>query len=121
MNISNYSVISGNDTPYGRSGRIPADAQGRARARAEPYAGEAEQQRRQSAPAQVIDAVPETRAIVPVNDLASAQRRADLYQADDLSRYTITQRKALQTYTANQGLSMLDANADYLGAIDLYA
>ena len=119
MNISNYSIISGSDTPYGRTGRVQSDA--RPRSRPENFADEAEQQRRQATPAGTTESVPETRAVVPVGDYASMPRRAELYQVDDPSRYTVAQRKALQTYTANQGLSMLDANADYLGAIDLYA
>lgn len=120
MNISNYTIITGSDTPYGH-GRTPADVPARARSRADQYADEAGQQHGPSAPAATLDAVAETRSVVPVGNVVSSARRSGFYQVEDLSRFPMNQRKALQTYTTNQGLSMLDANADYLGAIDTYA
>lgn len=121
MNISNYTIISGSDTPYGRGGRTAADVPARPRSRADHHADETAQQRGPAAPAATPDAVAETRSIVAVGDVVTSARRTGFYQVEDLSRYPVNQRKALQTYATNQGLSMLDANADYLGAIDTYA
>lgn len=125
MNISDYSIITKNDSPYTQAGRLPPGGAGRQRARS--YADEAEQDQKAKATPrveQVVDAVAEkqsTRAVIPVSDVYSSQRRAQFYQVEDVSRFTSTQRKALQLYSANQGLSMLDANADFLGAVDTYA
>lgn len=119
MNISDYSIIK-NDSPYSQTGRVQSGGAGRQRARS--FAEEAEQQAQQAQANKKVDAAAEsTRAVIPVSEVYSSQRRADYYQVEDLSRFTSTQRKALQLYSANQGLSMLDANADYLGAVDTYA
>ncbi len=125
MNISDYSIITKNDSPYTQAGRVQPGGPGRQRARG--YADEAEQDQKAKATPraeQVIDVGAEkqsTRAVIPVSDVYSSQRRAEFYQVEDVSRFTSTQRKALQLYSANQGLSMLDANADFLGAVDTYA
>lgn len=128
MNISDYSVITRSDNPYVQ-GRVQGGGAGRERARA--YADRSADESRQANNTERVQSteafqqsdsiVRSTRAIVPVGSMNGNQARNDFYQIEDLSKYTSNQRKALQTYSANQGLSMLDANADYLGAVDTYA
>lgn len=119
MNISGYSIITKNDNPYVQNARVQSD--GAARQRARGYADETQQQGQSSEPVQAETATAKARAVIPVSDVFSSQRHAAYYQTEDLSRFTSTQRKALQLYSANQGLSMMDANADYLGAVDTFA
>lgn len=119
MNISDRSIVIRDDNPYATPDRTPSSGQGR---RARTFSDEAAEQQKRSAPAESIDPSREKlQAVVPVGEVYSSGRRTEYYQTEDVSRFTSTQRRALQTYSANQGLSMLDANADYLGAVDTFA
>lgn len=120
MNISEYSIITKSDNPYAQAGRVQSGGEGRQRART--FAEESQPQRQQAqSNAKAVPAAEKSRAVVPVSNVYTRQQRADYYQVEDVSRFTSTQRKALQLYSANKGLSMLDANADFLGAVDTFA
>lgn len=120
MNISDRSVITTSDKPNVQPGRTQAIGQGRQRART--FADESQEQRqRTTTPAAADAANLQAQAVIPVGEVYSSGRRAEYYQIEDISRFTSTQRKALRLYSSNQGLSQLDANVDYLGAVDTFA